>query len=217
MNGLAVPESSSTVIRAALRRRGFTFVELIVVASILVVLAGLVLYRAGDAGAQARVDATIASEIAVRDAICGTQSAPGFLGDLGEIPIRTADLFEQPLALPSGTSVTPFDRFTARGWNGPYLLRSTGRYQVAPPFGFTSFYGQDGDPAVIDPWGRPIVLQWPTVPAISLDERQSFARLVSAGPDGVLNTPSNVLGPDLNDQSQVGDDVVVYLFRANGP
>jgi prepilin-type N-terminal cleavage/methylation domain-containing protein len=217
MSSPAVHDPSSTLIRAALGRRGFTFVELIVVMAVLTVLAGLVLYKAGDTTAQTRVDATVASAISVRDAICGTQGAPGFLNDLGEVPIHLADLFDQPLALPSGKPVQPFDRFTGRGWHGPYLMRNTGRYRVAAPSGFTSFYGQDGDPAVIDPWGRPIVLQWPIVPAIPLDARQSFVRLVSAGPDGIVNTPSNVLAPDLNDAKQVGDDVVVYLFRANGP
>jgi hypothetical protein len=189
---------------------------MLVVAAILTVLAGLVLY-AGDTGSEARIQATRASEIAIRDAICGTQGAPGFVSDLGEAPIHLADLFVLPPLLPSGARPLPFDRFTGRGWNGPYLVRNTGRYALAPAGGFTNLYGNDGDPALIDAWGHAIVLQWPTQAGLPLAERQVYTRLVSAGPDGVLNTSSNMLAPDLGDPDQVGDDVVAYLFRANGP
>jgi type II secretory pathway pseudopilin PulG len=193
-------------------------VELVVVAAVLTVLAGLVLYRAGDATADARIEATLLSAVAIRDAICGARGDPGFLGELGEAPRQMADLFRRPALLPSGRHVPlKFDPFTGRGWNGPYLLRSTGTYAASPPRHFTSLYGDDGDPCVIDAWGQPIVLQWPTEAGLSLDERQSYARLVSAGPDGVLTTSPGALAPDLHDSKQVGDDIVVYLFRANGP
>ncbi len=53
-------------------------------------------------------------------------------------------------------------------------------------------YGTLGELAVADPWGNPYILQIPppevfNVP--SAKQRMRFARLVSAGPDGTLQTP----------------------------
>lgn len=58
-----------------------------------------------------------------------------------------------------------------------------------------SAYGFVGEPTLLDPWGNPYVLQVPPPQAFSnvtnvADEvRFRYARLVSAGPDGVLDTP----------------------------
>ena len=76
----------------------------------------------------------------------------------------------------------------------------------------TSFlpeYGLDGDPAVLDAWGRPIVIQVPP-------SDPSYARLVSAGPNGVIDTPESVLMPTAGGTSPTnerGDDVIMFLFQ----
>lgn len=58
-----------------------------------------------------------------------------------------------------------------------------------------SVYGFAGESAVFDPWGNPYVLQtpppqaFPDVDAVSDEVRFRYARIVSAGPDGILSTP----------------------------
>jgi hypothetical protein len=58
-----------------------------------------------------------------------------------------------------------------------------------------SIYGFIGEPTLFDPWGNPYVLQIPppqafeAVTNISESIRFSYARVVSAGPDGILSTP----------------------------
>lgn len=105
-----------------------------------------------------------------------------------------------------------------------------------------SIYGFPGEPAVLDPWGNPYVLQIPPPQAfpggstnIPDQVRFRFARIVSAGPDGILQTPcftpnatnwqftswnrtarrlSRQAGLiDGNDRSARGDDLVLFLSR----
>ncbi|MFO0903833.1 MAG: prepilin-type N-terminal cleavage/methylation domain-containing protein [Pirellulales bacterium] len=89
-----------------------------------------------------------------------------------------------------------FDPIVHRGWRGPYLTPSAACYPgwnedgQAHLRGFTAEFGiaesapgvGDGDPAVLDGWGNPIVIQG----AALVD-----AQLVSAGPDGDLATSSD--------------------------
>lgn len=106
-----------------------------------------------------------------------------------------------------------------------------------------SAYGFPGEPAVIDPWGNPYVLQIPPVQAfrsvtnISDELRFEYARVVSAGPNGILETPcysenaTNRLGTtwsertmrlvrqagliDMDDRSSRGDDLVMFFTRGD--
>jgi len=157
------------------------------------------------------------------------------------------------------------------GWNGPYVKRSTGEFPSEDAvrragdatFGARGFfpsldglrlpedfivrrhgcsiYGYPGEPALLDPWGNPYVLQIPPPQAfrgattnLPDEVRFRFARVVSAGADGVLSTPcfrpnvSNAwetswsadtrrlcrqagrLGTDI---SARGDDLVLFLLR----
>lgn len=58
-----------------------------------------------------------------------------------------------------------------------------------------SVYGFVGEPALFDPWGNPYVLQvpppqaFPGVTNVPDAVRFKYARVVSAGPDGILDTP----------------------------
>ncbi|SRR6056297_2133326 len=128
-------------------------------------------------------------------------------------------LYDHPLSYlaadPSSIEVTSqwtYDPVTGRGWSGPYVDHASGvrvAYQVDVARGFTNAYGLTGDPAPVDAWGNPIVLQQPVaVGVIHSSTSLLYARLVSAGPDGVLQTPLNVLQPNAAD---IGDDLVVYL------
>lgn len=105
-----------------------------------------------------------------------------------------------------------------------------------------SVYGFVGEPAMFDPWGNPYVLQIPPPQAfagvtnIADDVRFNYARVVSAGPDGILDTPcfgantTNFWGAtgwterqrrlsrqagliDGTDRSARGDDLVLFLLR----
>lgn len=201
----------------ALRPAGFTLVELLVVVAVLATLAlGAVRYIGGDVIADARADVSRTSLVTLRAAILGEPERPGFRDDLGELPLKLSDLFVQPLVLPSGALVQAFDPLSGRGWNGPYLSQPPGRYHVDDSSGFSAWFGAEGEPAALDAWGRAIVLQAPTS-ATTPAERDEFTRLVSAGPDGIVTTDPSQLAPDAQATAEVGDDLVLYLLRGNGP
>lgn len=110
--------------------------------------------------------------------------------------------------------------------------------------GDVSVYGFAGEPAVLDPWGNPYVLQIPppqaffAVSNVSDEVRFGYARVVSAGPDGRLDTPcfavnetNNVYATSWNRRTRRlarqagridgdnifarGDDLVLFLLRAD--
>lgn len=112
--------------------------------------------------------------------------------------------------LPRSTADVLYDPVTRRGWSGPYLMSTMGTYQIAPARGFSDLYGQNGDPAPLDGWGNPIVLQQPVLLSASVASYSdlTYARLVSAGPNGILETPATVLSPTLAER---GDDVILSL------
>jgi len=103
--------------------------------------------------------------------------------------IRVAALVKNSAPAREGLYPYPSDRrsaddstFAARGF---FPRRPDA---AAQPFA----YGQGGEPAVGDPWGNPYVLQIPAAEAFDAPSeaaRFRYARLVSAGPDGVLQTP----------------------------
>ena len=163
-----------------------------------------------------------------------------------------------------------------RGWHGPYVRHAMGNFPSARDTRFKdddtfeargffpdvrglrlpkdfldsvdgcSIYGFPGEPAIIDPWGNPYVLQIPPPQAfpdrfgantnLPDEVRFRYARVVSAGPDGRLDTPcfaSNTTTNwwatswnerkrrlcrqagliDGNDRSARGDDIVLFLVR----
>lgn len=117
------------------------------------------------------------------------------------------------------------------------------RFSTDTPFrdrGFFPFpsdtlspYGLPGEPAMGDPWGNPYVLQVPPAEAFENPSetpestRFLYARIVSAGPDGVLSTPcfhprnpeerrnARLAGRRAHDTSPRGDDLVLFLQRAD--
>ncbi|MEO1129385.1 MAG: type II secretion system protein [Planctomycetota bacterium] len=106
-----------------------------------------------------------------------------------------------------------WDPVLKRGWRGPYLAAgSAGRYQVDSSRGFSTVYGDeidifcndDGDPAPLDGWGNPIIIQELVVQEGPVT--RDYTRLVSAGPNGVIDV--DPLDPEALD---FVDDVVLFL------
>jgi prepilin-type N-terminal cleavage/methylation domain-containing protein len=190
--------------------KGFTLLEMVLVVAILVAIAGIVLPLYQNTAASAYTEATQVSLQNVRDAITGSAAGPGFYGDMGQLPVTLKDLFVAPSW--AAPAMQQFNPQTGRGWRGPYVTLSlTVSYPVdsSGNSGFTSAYGQNGDPTPADAWLRPIVLQIPTS-ALTAADQKTYARLVSAGPDGIIQTPDNVNYPL---PATRGDDLVLFLYR----
>jgi prepilin-type N-terminal cleavage/methylation domain-containing protein len=198
------------------QRSGFTLLELVVVMTVLAVLAGLVLLHMGAFQIQASDQATEITLDVVRDAILGTSAGQGYQQDMktfdaGQaiswLPSTLASLYNAPAGSAAYDPVTHF------GWHGPYLNPTAGTYKVNIADGFTADYGATGDPTPVDAWNHPIVIQIPS-------SDPTYARLVSAGQDGIIQTPLNYLdanGKPYPPKSMRGDDVVLFLLRPDVP
>lgn len=135
---------------------------------------------------------------------------------------QLAFLFVNPQTFEDGLPATldsdkTYSATTRRGWNGPYVQHNGGRFRPVDqqlhasftPDGFETRYAVLNDPALLDAWGRPVVLQVPILNEdFPLAVRWRHARLISAGPSGIINTPPDVLMPTL---AQRGDDLVTFL------
>lgn len=185
---------------------GFTLIELVLVLSILVALAGIVLQSLGS-GLRISVndERLTPSEIAtrnnlkeVRSAILGSGlNAPGYREDVGRMPDTVADLLRQP------DGVADFNPAYGTGWRGPYLQPTGATYIENFLDGFSNDYGEEGDPAILDAWGHPIVIQ---------NANTTYARLVSAGENGEIEFPANVDETTDFTTIESGDDLIVFLI-----
>ena len=164
-----------------------------------------------------------------------------------------------------------WNQTSSRGWRGPYVKITTGvfprREDKLEPYDLSaedrgfypqidnlylsdylrahreiSVYGFPGEPAIIDPWGNPYILQIPPPQAFSNETRKvspeirwRYARIVSAGENGILETPcfgvnsTNAYSSawtertrrmsrqaglvDGDDFSARGDDLVLFISR----
>lgn len=193
-------------------RRSFTLVELLVVLLILAAVAGITVTMTGGQGQGAARQTTDVSLVRIREAILGGAEGPGYATDRpdGRLPATIADLLRMP------AMDEAFDPVAKVGWNGPYLRQQGVAYTVDVSKGFTVAYGAAGDPAILDGWGNPIVLQIPTSGATAA-ENELNARLLSAGPDGEIQCAPTSLTPADLDSSGRGDDRVLFLSVADTP
>ena len=216
-------------------RAGLTLLELVTVIAILAIVAGFIVPTAAFLRKKGQFTAAQASLTTIRDAIMGTQDKPGFYLDTGRLPNNIAELFIQP------SDLQAFNRDTGLGWRGPYLISAGGTYPdptsakaiqqgflqyIAPSGSYPgNGYGSKGDPAVLDPWGNPIIIQFPyntSHPTTGAQDYQ-FARLISAGPNGVIDTsptatylnPVSSLYDPYAQQSARGDDIVLYINHSD--
>lgn len=213
------------------RRYGLTLVELIVVLTILVALGGLIIPLVSSLGDDSCETATRAALRRVRDVIVG---AEGYASTMKYVlDSNGSDVIGYGSGLPwpseddisNGRSNHPqlaflfniqpegiaeYKTISRTGWRGPYIeISSAGRYSADAANGFTAAYGNDEDPTPLDGWGNPIVLQLPDDEPSDVTESELEAvRLVSAGVDGIIDTPADELTPTV---AQKGDDLVMYL------
>lgn len=181
------------------RQLGLTLIELTVVLLILVAMAGLVVPNISGTSNMAECTATDATMAAIKNAIVGDFENPGYADDMKRNPVNMSELFNQ------GSQET-FNPVTELGWRGPYLYQPfladhadrSGNFSNAS---YVSPAIADGESVILDGYGllRPIIIQNPT---------DDDVRLVSAGPDGLLDTA-------IADTSVGGDDRVLYLKIAN--
>ncbi|WOO39497.1 type II secretion system protein [Rubellicoccus peritrichatus] len=185
-------------------RRGFTIMELLVVLTILAAVGGGVVMTVSNG--MSIVDgtgrsitheevATRATLLEIEKALMGNGAEAGYYSHALELPTRIAGL------LTDVDSLGAYNFATKRGWNGPYLFDSGATYGASTEAGdtdnFIATYGLDSDPAILDGWGKPIILQ---------ESDTSDARIVSAGPNQVIETdPNNAIDADR------GDDIVQFL------
>jgi hypothetical protein len=201
--------------------------ELMAVLAILIGTAVLVLPRLGSlriatisgpkTAEQVGTEATMQQ---IRNVIMGTPSRPGVWSDVGQrpefFPRSVSELF---VAAPPHFGMSRFDPSTGIGWRGPYFTNTTGTD------GF-------GNPTLVDAWGHVLVIQVDfdgdgLVDSDVVDydgdgladgNEADFARLVSAGPNGIIDTPSNmakvVPGTQLT-LTDCSDDIVLFLRVAD--
>jgi type II secretory pathway pseudopilin PulG len=153
---------------------GLTLIELLVVLMVLIAVAGIVIPNVTESRNFAQQTVTEQTLMRVRAAIMGDERVPGLWRDLGghelDPPLSISDLFVRRVEWPR------FDPNTRLGWHGPYI-QPTG-VSIDEELA-SEGYGNVDDPAILDGWGRPIVIQ---------DAGTLQIRLVSGGADRLLNT-----------------------------
>ena len=207
--------------------KGITLIELTVVLLILIALAGVVTPYVSGTGRMAMCKATDATMQAVKEAIMGGGAGPGFYGDtLGYYPKDTKDtdltninlkyLFSKPAGFSN------YNPKTAVGWRGPYLLSGGAvRDTLHPSYNDVAKVHvavDASDPVINDAWGRPIIIQVPTVCAGHPDP-SDCARLVSAGPGSGIKAIEAIIDTTIGDSRTYdtdhgissNDDRILYL------
>jgi len=178
-------------------RKAFTIMEMVVVLGVLAALAGLSVPILSGTFITATTSTTRSTLREVTHATNLYWADCKWLKLDGVNTVATEStrfqmrwLFRNPQ---SNSSNKSYDINTTIGWNGPYLLHPTGS-----PLQF-------GDVAIIDAWNHAITIQ-----DVSSTSTPRDVRIVSGGPNGLIDIPANVATSSL-DASNTGDDLYVAL------
>lgn len=197
-------------------RGGLSLLELVIVMMILVATAVIVLPMfntnvvTSDGTPKSAPAITTESTLSViRDAMVGEQGVIENLANHPDaLPREVSELVE---AEPpehvkiNAPELVRFNPLIGIGWRGPYMV-ATGK-------------NDEGKPTIVDGWGREIELQVDFDADGQVDNEESkYIRLVSAGPNGQIDTPADTFNmqPGANDEQQLtlsdcGDDLVMFL------
>ena len=125
-----------------MKNKGFTLIELVIVMVLVGIIAAVAIPRFWDLINPSKTNVTKHRLEDIRKSIvgnpdmtgAGTSSARGFRGDTGLWPVQLPDLVTQPAngLTDAGASspVSNWNRYTRKGWNGPYVDASGGAYLV---------------------------------------------------------------------------------------
>lgn len=214
-------KKNNTIIRKRVfgsrtERRAFSLLELLVVLVILMATAILVMPlfspNVVTSDGKVRTPNEITTETTmrvIRDVMVGEEGVMENLAHQPDaLPRQVSDLVQEdaPTHVKSAApELTSFNPFFGIGWRGPYL-NSTGK-------------NLEGKPTVVDGWGREFIFQLDFDSDGLVDEEESkYIRVVSAGPNGQIETPGDELNmkPGTNENGQLtklecGDDLVLFL------
>lgn len=173
---------------------GVTLVELIIVLSILAALSTLLIPLCGNQLQAAGTVATQATLVEVKQALQDYWHDTKFVALNGVTTVAQESerfqlnwLFRNPV---TGDTTVAYDPNVKVGWNGPYLAVSNMQFSSV---------------AMVDAWNQELVVQYVN-PADSMKD----VRIVSPGPNGVLEISSSVASSSLTSGS-IGDDLYVAI------
>ncbi len=180
-----------------LARPAFTLVEMIVVLMILAAVSGVLAPLLSQSVHDANRVSTQTSLTAVRDAILKYWSDTKHLPMDGLTTVATEAnrlhidwLFSNPS---TGDQTQDFDPNSQIGWRGRYLNHSTGDEISA------------GRWFVVDAWNTELTIQ-----DVAPGSSPRDVRIVSAGPNGTVDTPGATATSSLT-SADIGDDLYVVL------
>ncbi|MGN6133228.1 MAG: hypothetical protein ACTHOU_01965 [Aureliella sp.] len=178
-------------------RKALTLLELVVVLCILAALGGMVVPLCSGNVAAAADSVTRASLTEIRDALNQYWQDTQYLTLDGISSYATesqrfdlAWLFLNPV---TGDGTNQFDPNLRSGWNGPYMA------------GTSADIATWGSLTFVDGWNRQFTVQY-----VNPSDDVKDVRIVSSGPDGVIDIPAATATAALT-SADTGDDIYVAL------